>query len=571
MFGKLKGLAKNTVDKAVHTVETKTGADLNGDGLVGKQTATTAPQTAQVAKPATQYAVNAPPLRTGGGETFVDRTVAALRRDRDAKEWEGISWALSEGNKVTPLQTPSLWGHTSAAAPTAPLPAASQAFCDAITSVIAGARILVDLSTLWWIGPVGMPDGAFEAAIAKGLAQCQAKMVRFIVGVPSGTNAKEEIIEQWLKRVTPGNAPFSIHVGRTHHPNPLVASWTHAKIIAADGNRCIVGGHNMWDSDYHKTYPVHDLSALVEGPATRNAHAFCSEMWARSVTSPTVSMWQGQLGRTVPSPQPVPGDMTALGSNRLLALGRMGSMVPKPNFPAISEFNHGTDASVSVRVLALCSAKSKIRISQQALGFLPAINGGFDFPTTLAICAAVKDGVQVEIVVSSDTEMVGYNGHLEEMLPHFGRIFALCFDNPGLPPRSDLDKWLQLKDETARDVVSTLGNKAASSHKPTEAMVQLFNQKISIAPLHYAPSTNHWIQPDGSKKLAANHAKVYVIDDSHYYFGSDNFYVSGTANGLEEYGFLVEGEAVGSFLESYWNPMWRMSSPFAKRLETRMY
>jgi len=54
---------------------------------------------------------------------------------------------------------------------------AGESFCHAISHVIGEARLFVDLSLLWWIG-VGRPDGAFEAAIAKGLARCQAKTVR---------------------------------------------------------------------------------------------------------------------------------------------------------------------------------------------------------------------------------------------------------------------------------------------------------------------------------------------------------------------------------------------------------
>lgn len=45
----------------------------------------------------------------------------------------------------------------------------------------------------------------------------------------------EHDIEKWLLSVVPKDAAFSIHVGRTKHSNPLCASWTHAKIVAADG------------------------------------------------------------------------------------------------------------------------------------------------------------------------------------------------------------------------------------------------------------------------------------------------------------------------------------------------
>ncbi len=287
-----------------------------------------------------------------------------------------------------------------------------------------------------------------------------------------------------------------------------------------------------------------------------------------------ISIQNGKLGRSAPILQSVPDQMVSVGSNRALALGRMGALVPRPNIPLISEFSHGTDASVSARILAICMAKTRIRISQQALGFLPAVNGGFDFATTVALAAAAKDGVQIDIVISSDTDMAGYNGHLGETVPHLGRVFALCLDNPELiPPRNDLDKWLHLKDDTARDVIPSLGNKVAITHGlTTGASLDMFNSKFTIAPIHHSLNFDYWIQPGGGKKLAGNHAKVYIIDDSHYYVGSDNMYVSGTPNGLQEYGFLIEGkEAVSALLSTYWDPLWTNSSPFALRANLKMF
>lgn len=471
--------------------------------------------------------------------------------------------------RVSVFDTPQLWGCSTACAPSTI--AAGEALCNAITNVIAGARVLVDISTLWWIGTPGMPDGAFERAIAKGLASCQAPIVRIILGVPSGTNTKESDVEAWLKRITPPNAPFSIHVGRTHHKNPVVASWTHAKIVAADGKRSLVGGHNMWDGDYLKWHPVHDLSIYVEGPAARQAHAFCSEMWAGSLHTECISLRGGQVGRETPARQAVPDEVVMVGACRILALGRMGAMVPHPSLPAVSEFSHGTDAAVSARIMAICCARTRIRISQQALGFLPAVNGGFDFATTVALAAAARDGVQIDIVVSSDTEMAGYNGHLADTVPHLGRVFAFVLNNPNaLPSRADLAGWLRLKQDTARDVVPTLGNKVVSANRLSAEGIAQFNSRFTIAPIHFAPNVNFWMS-EGKKKLAGNHAKVYIIDETQFFAGSDNWYVSGTPQGLEEFGYLVEGDAVAHFISSYWTPLWNNSSPYALRAAPNMF
>ena len=65
------------------------------------------------------------------------------------------------------------------------------------------------------------------------------------------------------------------------------------------------------------------------------------------------------------------------------------------------------------------------------------------------------------------------------------------------------------------------------------------------------------------KKVASapgNHAKVMVVDDELYGVGSDNLY----PGSLSEFNYLIEGEeAVKDLLDTYWEPLWRHSSPHA--------
>jgi murine toxin len=57
-----------------------------------------------------------------------------------------------------------------------------------------------------------------------------------------------------------------------------------------------------------------------------------------------------------------------------------------------------------------------------------------------------------------------------------------------------------------------------------------------------------------------NHAKVMVVDDELYVVGSDNLY----PGSLSEFNYLIEGEdAVKDLIGSYWEPLWRYSSPHA--------
>ncbi len=53
-----------------------------------------------------------------------------------------------------------------------------------------------------------------------------------------------------------------------------------------------------------------------------------------------------------------------------------------------------------------------------------------------------------------------------------------------------------------------------------------------------------------------NHAKVTIIDDELYVVGSDNLY----PGYLSEFNYLIEGkDAVKTFIESYWEPLWKYS------------
>jgi len=71
------------------------------------------------------------------------------------------------------------------------------------------------------------------------------------------------------------------------------------------------------------------------------------------------------------------------------------------------------------------------------------------------------------------------------------------------------------------------------------------------------------IKASGSafKKVASapgNHSKLMIIDDQAYVIGSDNLY----PGSLSEFNYLVEGaDAVNELIESYWNPLWKYSSP----------
>jgi hypothetical protein len=54
-------------------------------------------------------------------------------------------------------------------------------------------------------------------------------------------------------------------------------------------------------------------------------------------------------------------------------------------------------------------------------------------------------------------------------------------------------QWLHLKHSSANNLKHSLGHHALSSKAlRTEAEMSTFNDKINVAPIHFAPGTNFW-------------------------------------------------------------------------------
>jgi murine toxin len=56
-----------------------------------------------------------------------------------------------------------------------------------------------------------------------------------------------------------------------------------------------------------------------------------------------------------------------------------------------------------------------------------------------------------------------------------------------------------------------------------------------------------------------NHAKIMIVDDEVCIVGSDNLY----PGSLAEVNYLMQGETVNDLINSYWEPLWKYSSPHA--------
>jgi hypothetical protein len=356
--------------------------------------------------------------------TLVDDILSVL--NAEAAKYKGVTFSESTGNKFTLLDTPRLWD----TGPTVTRPIqAGEDLLQEIQFTVGFAGNLVDIAVLWetqssLFGPLGLPDGEFKEALSAGFRGIwQKPLVRIIVGVPTPVIVRTDDVIKWLTETIElhgnqkvGNVQPTIQVARTHQS---LGSWNHAKIVAADGKRAVVGGHNQWDGPHLGPNPVHDVSGLFEGPAAASAHAFCSAMWdapwgeiviLQNGKFSTIDKGIKPNGPLNGAPPPDPK-----GTSRMLGLGRLG-------FGVVNELTLGTNASVSARIMAMCKAKSTIRISQQSLFFQP---GWYDFYTCLAIVRAIRAGVRVEIVVSNEVPLSdgGYRGFLTKTVEYLAQLY----------------------------------------------------------------------------------------------------------------------------------------------------
>jgi phosphatidylserine/phosphatidylglycerophosphate/cardiolipin synthase-like enzyme len=522
--------------------------------------------------------------RLPSAPSLLNQIVDVLCTGTDAK-YIGVTYELTSHNTFTLIDTPRLWESKSSTAPN-PIPACED-LLDKIADTIAQAREIVDITMMNDLsgvlrGPIHrregeLPIGGFQKALNRGFRSLvkskSSPLVRITIGITTPSIITEVVLKNWVKATierdggpSMDDVTFSILIGGGKE---TPTSWNHSKIVAADGVRAVVGGHNLWSSQYLGATPVHDVSGLFEGSVVRAVHRFCDQLWINHGTNnpfliPGAWMrkpkqdwqrFQGKISRSeIASPESKERD------TRMLALGRLGDGIVK-------EFTVATNASVSARIMALCRARKNIRISQQTLYCSIVGLPGFDFYTLLAIIKAVQVGVKVEIVITNDVPKYkdgGYGSFEQQVADSLAALqiadrLGLSYEGKvSLKSREDLAAWAvaSLKPPASKLPLGVFP--LPTEARSAEPLAQL-NRNLKLARLYYAPGLNQWKVASGMKN-AANHAKVYIIDDTHFYVGSDNMYLSGSAKGHQEYGYLIEGQTeTKDFLENYWKKLWKNS------------
>ena len=80
----------------------------------------------------------------------------------------------------------------------------------------------------------------------------------------------------------------------------------------------------------------------------------------------------------------------------------------------------------------------------------------------------------------------------------------------------------------------------------------LLCDRLTLAQMRFSDEDDTWNNGAG----VGNHAKLLVADDTTFYLGSQNLYLSD----LAEFGLIVDDEEItAELMEDYWTPMWTTS------------
>lgn len=480
-----------------------------------------------------------PPTDPGGADDDLDQVVAALRRV--SPRTEGTVWQDTAGNRLPGdvdewfLQTPRCWGSTDCADPVG-----TDELLHQLADLIASSTVSVDITTLF-----PFADGAWLDAIVDGLQRAIAgghrPQVRWLAGTPffySFTGEGPDVVRaRLLDRLGPTGAELPISVATL---TTDLQSWNHAKIVAVDGQRALVGGHNQWAGSYLTATPVSDVSMRADGPAAAAAQRFVDVLWAQVCVREAEGFW-GQLwvrssrsGPTTTCPSSTPVlDPGAPGDVRILSVGRLGSGLPVP-----SSLGAGFGGSSVPAILSLLCPASEA-------------------PDPTHDAANPGQVAARELIAAADERIVIAQQDLLAQCPRYdARLFRVLADQllRGTAVRivttgafgTSYANMESLHD-LSRVLYDVLVRVAGDADTARDAMCR----NLQLASLRIGPEAT-W--PDGAG--FANHSKFIHVDDQVFSVGSNNLYPSN----LQELDFVVDDvTAAQQVREAYLDPQWEWS------------
>jgi phosphatidylserine/phosphatidylglycerophosphate/cardiolipin synthase-like enzyme len=475
----------------------------------------------------------APPGEVAAHQTTTElsgigvRIVARLEEEHASRR--GETWNVSLSNQLVGdwlIDSPTTW--------TRQAPGANDFLHDEVHDAIVSARRSLVFATL------APPDEPYAATINRALRELSARQpaggdgvdVRILIGRGDPAALRES-----LTRGLPAGGPVRVSVGAYGRRG----AFSHVKMIASDGERALVGGHNWWAVEYNVEHPVHDVSIRVQGPAARHAEDYFDDLWRHAAGAGDV------VGDAADDPPASPslGPVAPGGGSPIIAVGTRGGI------------SVTTDATSDDAIYAMIdAARRTVRLSQQDLvsmkiavtrdqvrdaTSLPRPVVDALMPPELSVGEqhlapglldhlghALLRGVTVEIAISTSSEG-GNGGYSNGWTP--AQVRQAILDH--LHELAEAPWWAPWRaDRTAAEV-------AAAEARLTVRGVRTV---------------------DG--ETVRNHAKVVIVDDAAFYTGSQNLYPGGMAEvfwmQLAEFGFIVDDpEKARVFVQTYWDPLWR--------------
>lgn len=358
-----------------------------------------------------------------------------------------------------------------------------------------------------------VPSGRFRQALVNALAilsqRATPPTIRMLFSSldgfsPNFLNKPDKILDEILKEVTAvGGKADSLKINFGYLSDKKT-SWNHAKIVLADSQYLLEGGHNMLDPDYVKEQPIFDLSMHASGSLGIGVQNFVNMLWSKA--DPVASNLKNSE-RIVP---PVLPDSKE-GDIRVIGMGRMGKLGDLASDDGISAL--------------LKASKKSIYFAQQDM-FNDILKLGPKPSYALpALVDAVLRGVSVKVVQSSSTVFLGYG---------------------------------MVAPDVAQGLLLDAITKEAKARKFVPAggltLRQYLCRQVEYAPLLFNSVLSKW--PNGD--AIGVHPKLIIADETSFYMGSQNFYPAD----LQEFGLLVsDTKTTGQLLTTFWNPIWEESQP----------
>lgn len=447
----------------------------------------------------------------------------------------------------------------------------------------------------------------------------------YFEGTPEYVALKQEIIDLIRERRHDWEYIPEIWIGRFYRiaeglkvsfekkllPDDMISeadtrmTWNHTKIIAVDGHESFVGGHNL-NMDLFRNYPpVHDVSVKVLGEASLSAQLFLNKMWEADTDLLTKEFfddeeerWVNADGVTDKPEDPLkrddvrtyvlekqreqvtntPEDSGYTRADRMLSVGKYWS---GPDMR--TDYQKGAEV---MKEFIIKNAKKKIRMSQQDL-----VSAWKKQWQDHHVCRWIIDALlsnpelKVQIVVSALDAAAGAAGDQYSFGSGARRTFELF--KYYLTHDEDTDEELKDPDGARQsalerieiapffftdNIPEALMNEGDSYKWPAPEK-NAFTATLKEPSLIESPPQNgrigrpFWSLVNASGLIypkvppaPGNHAKVTIIDDELYVVGSDNMY----PGYLSEFNYLIEGqEAVKTFIETYWEPLWKYSGKHA--------